>query len=588
MPFCLELAGFVWAKTSGDIGKSSEKKRFAVISGDSQTTSGADQIQKLLESHNKPDNCYADRLQVVIGSEKVALGFTIKHVRRVYITTPSWNIPLRSSFGAGFRFGSHAALKEEERYINIFRLVAVEKGKYAQNTGFPENAGFSKTKTSDIEIYELAEDKEYKNTQIYRLLKIASFDCAVTYKRNVLPEDVPNTKECDYMQCNYICDSFPSDIIDKTGKVYAYEIPEKDIDRSTYDLFYSNPKVEIYKKEIAKLFNNYFALKIDDVKQLVDIKDDEEFILLKAISHIIENRILIRNRYGFLCYLKEQDNILFLDNSTSSKPNYSETTYIENPLITEKTNMETLIDIFELKDDKKFIGTFCDDPTDENFNRFSYKTKIILLEAAAVSPKNAVVDTVLDNMKNKIKTMSDGVKIHVLYSDEYKGTSYDVAAKNIKVTGLMRYYDEEEQRWEYVKDRATEEKYVKELNSTKVKHYIESETGYSGWESSTDKKFRIVQKKGRGKDCKTFKSPELFKIFFDISYFPQIPAGEYKNLGKEDIITRIQAKYPEAENLSKRDIETLKKILYLTQMKKEELCEELKKWFRKNDLLKTD
>lgn len=585
---CLELHGFDWIKTAGDIGKTSNRKRFAVISGDSQTTSGAEQIQKLLESHNKPDNCYGDRLQVIIGSEKVALGFTVKHVRRVYITTPSWNIPsIDQALARGFRFGSHNALKEEERYINIYRLVSVEKGKYAKGAGFPANIGFSSKKTSDIEIYELAENKEYKNTQIYRILKEASFDCAINYKRNVLPEDAADTKECDYMQCNYICDSFPSDAI-KKGKVYDYYIKSEDIDRTNYDLFYAGEKIKEYKNGIIDLFNRYFSLKFSDLQRLLDVENSETFILLQSINSIIENRILIRNRYGFLCYLKEQDNMLFLDNSTSEKPNYSETTYIENPLITEKTAMDDLIEIFELQDDKSLIKEFCGDPSDDNFNKFSYKTKIILLEATETAEKpSGVSETVLRNMVNKINIMSDGVKVHVLYTDEYKGVSYDIGAKKIKVTGLMRFYNEEEQRWEYVKNRKTEEKYVEEINSSKTKHYVESKNKYSGWVSSVDKIFRVVSKDGRGRNCKTTNAEDIIKVFLEIGYLPKAPK-EYRHIEKEDLITRIQAKYAKAGDLKDKEEPYLRNMLYLIDLKKEEKCEELKKWFKENNLLKED
>jgi len=589
---CLELHGFEWAKSAGDIGKKSNRKRFAVISGDSQTTSGAEQIQKLLESHNKPDNCYGSRLQVIIGSEKVALGFTVKHVRRIYITTPSWNIPsIDQALARGFRFGSHNALKEEERYINIYRLVAVEDGKYAKGTGFPENSGFSKVKTSDIEVYELAENKEYKNTQIYRILKEASFDCAVNYKRNVLPEDQENTKECDYMQCNYICDSFPSDKVSKKGKVYSYNVDPKDIDRTTYDLFYSDEKVDEYVNKIRDLFNNYFSLNIDSLKQLLDLKDEEMFLLLRSIDRIIEDRILIRNRYGFLCYLKEQDNFLFLDNSTSSKPNYSETKYIETPLVTERTTMGDLIEIFELKDDRKLIADFCENPSDKSFNKFSYGTKIILLESVSTdetSDKNSeMIETIKNNMKDKIKVMSDGTKIHTLYTEEFKGVSYDVSSKKIKVTGLMRYYDVEEQKWDFVKDKKKEEVYVEEINSSKVKHYMESESGYSGWISSVDKTFRVVKEKGRGRVCKTLNGGELIKIFLEIGAFPKAPK-EYKNIEKEDLMTRIQSKYPFLDKLDEKDETYLRNLLYVVEMKKPAMCEELKNWFRENNLLKIE
>src|SRR5205085_11943982 len=131
-----------------------------------------------------PTNKYAERLQVIIGSEKIALGLSIKNVRRVHIVMPHWNIPsIAQAEARGFRFGSHDALKPEERVIRIFRHISVEQPEdgeegYDQGLGFPPEASFTDYETTDVYIYKIAEDKEFKNSQIYRILKEEAFDCA--------------------------------------------------------------------------------------------------------------------------------------------------------------------------------------------------------------------------------------------------------------------------------------------------------------------------------------------------------------------------------------------------------------------------
>lgn len=606
----LQEHGFEWAKTASDINKPSNKKRFAVITSDSQTTSEPKQIEALLASHNKPDNCYGDRLQIIIGSVKVALGFTIKHVRGIIIKMPHWNIPsTEQALFRGFRFGSHEALKPEERYVNIFRLVAVEKGNEAVGKGFPADAGFSKIKTSDIEVYEIAESKEYKNTQIYRLLKEASFDCALNYRRNVLPEDTDGSRDCDYRKCNYQCDAFPIIKTNRTGKVYDYSIPEDELDHSTYNLFYSDDKVKQIRENIIKLFNNYFALKLDFVKHLLEIAPSDVPMLLRAIDDIIESRLLIRNRYGFGCYLKEQGNILFLDNSVSPKANYPEATYIENPLITEKTSMDAFVEILELGSDKESIEDFCRNPTKEGFESLSHHTKIVLMEAAYAFKRKTkkdrampeAVKMVLDSEEGwgeYLHIMSDGTAIHVLYTEEFKGVAYDVAAKDIKVTGLMRIFDEDNFYWRYLEDKKQEEEYVKELKGEVVEEeddFKDNPYGVIGWISKKDKEFRIKlkQEKGkkgkiRGKVCSTFKKPELVEIFIDrIKHLPK-PKSEYKQLKSKVLINNIKGimgfdEYK--EDLESKDDNYLRGLLTLLTMHLPELCEELRTWFEKNNLL---
>lgn len=602
--------GFEWAKSAADIAKPDKtKRRFAVITSDSQTTNEPKQIQELLASHNKADNCYGDRLQVIIGSVKVALGFSIKNVRRIYIKMPHWNIPsTEQALFRGLRFGSQEALKPEERYVKIFRLVAVEGGDEEVGKGFPPEAGFSKIKTSDIEVYEIAERKEYRNTQLYRLLKETAVDCALNYKRNVLPEDVDGTRDCDYRKCNYQCDAFPVVKTNRKGKVYDYSIPEEELDYSTYSLFYSEDKIKKLRDEVVALFNNYFILKMDLVKQLLDVKKEDISMLLRAIDSIIESRILIRNRYGFGCYLKEQGGVLFLDSSISPKANYPEAAYIENPLVTEKTSMDAFVEILELESDKKSVLKFCKNPTPALYESLSHHTKIVLLEASYVldlSKKGGVVSpeavrVVLDNWRKNLHTMSDANVIHVLYTEEFKGIAYDVAAKDIKVTGLMRIFDEVDGSWKYLENREAEEEYVKELKEETVADeddFEDNPYGVTGWISKKDKAFRIKLKqevgkksKIRGKVCSTFKVPELVEIFIDrIKYIPK-PRPEYKKLKRKELIANIKGRVGFEEykqDLETKDDEYLKGLLTLLTMHTNELCEELESWFKNNDLMIT-
>lgn len=614
----MDLHGFSQARSAADIASPSTKKRFAVITAHEQTIHEVKQIQDLLTSHNKADNCYGGRLQIIFGSEKIALGFTIKHVRRVYIQTPHWNIPaIEQAMARGFRFGSHDALKPEERFIKIFRLVAVEepdskKGGEAKGKGFPPEASFSSYKTMDIEVYSTAEKKEHKNTQIYRLLKEASFDCALNYGRNVLPEDVDGTRDCDYQKCNYTCDGYPEDKINKEGNVYDYSIPEEDLDYSTYNLLYSDEIVKSLRESIKKLFGSYFSLSFEMVVKLLDIKDENIPSLLNAIDSLIETRSLIRNRYGFGCYLKEQGDILFLDNSVSPKANYPESSYIENPLVTEKMSMDIFVEILELENDKEKVLQMCKSPSSKIYDSLSHKTKIILLEASYVISKTnkkgltpKAVNSILEFSGKSLHKTSDGKVIHILYSEEFKGIAYDVAAKDIKVTGQMREYDPENEFWKYT-DPKNEEKYVKELKEklavtvAVTKKEADNgddggDRGVSGWIAEKDKKFRVQlqNKKGvrsRGKKCPTFEKPDLIDIFVkNLEYFPETK-DEFKNMKKKDLLLRIKGKvgFDEyKEDIDSKDEDYLRGFLTILTMSKQELCDALEQWFKENNLLTT-
>jgi hypothetical protein len=615
---CLQLFGLVWAKTSSDIARPSATRRFAVITSDPQTTSQSKQVQELIASSNNdakfadlPSNRYGDRLQVIIGSEKIALGLSIKNVRRIHIVMPHWNIPsIAQAEARGFRFGGHDALPPEERIIRIFRHISVEQPegneiKHATGLGFPSDASFTDYETTDVYIYKIAEEKEYRNSQIYRVLKEEAFDCAAFYRRNVLETDVDYTRECDYQECNYECDTFPP--VSKEGKVWDYSIPADQLDYSTYVLFYASGRVKEIIDAVTGIFNSYFSLLIDTLQALLEIPDDEKGLLLQAIDTIINARVLIRNRYGFGSYLKESGNIVFLDSTIGTIANYPESTYIENPLVSEITSLDSLVEVLELDSSRDLVLKFCKSPSSDLFETIPYKTKILLLEAAYINSKRKQTkrqkianDLVLQEMGGSIYEMKDGTPIHILYSEEFKGQAYSVAAKDIRVTGTMRRYDPAgEGRWVYV-DSEQEEGYVAEIKSQisgrREVGFEDNPYGVFGWVSKKDGSFRIniksdPGKKGkvRGKKCQNFDTHVLIDIFIDrLGYLPG--AEKYEDMERDSLLRNIRGKpgYTDIkERLDGYEDEQLRGILALLTYRKDELCQLLFSWLEENGLLYT-
>ena len=606
----LQLHGFQRAKTAADIERPSEKKRFVVMTSDPQTTSAPRQISDVRKSFNAPDNKYGDRLQIIIASEKFSEGVSLKNVRQVHIAMPHWNVASidQAKFRA-IRFLSHEDLPPEERYIRTYLHMAVERAEpdgpaYAKGMGFPADVAFSDYETINAYIYSRAEEKEYKNAQIYRLLKEMAFDCALNYKRNVLEGDTEGSRDCDFQQCNYQCDGFPS--VKKTGKVWDYSIPADRLDTSTYNLFYSSGRIKEIIDAIAKLFNNYFSLRIDTVQDLIQIDDNEKVLMLQAIDVIINSRMLIRSRYGFGSYLKEEGNILFLDNNITPVAKYAESTYMENPLITDRSSLEALIEIMELDIDRAGVLKFCKKPSEEVFETLSYKTKIILLEVAyatSLQKMNATqrtaVDIVMSAMGDNIYELSDGAMVHILYTEEFRGLAYDVAAKDIQVTGLMRVYNPTSKVWKYVSDVDAEEQYVEEirsqLGSQREVGFQDNPYGAFGWISKKDGSFRITIKpepgkkgKARGKVCQNFHVPDLIDIFVNkLQYLPK-PHEDYDTVSKADLIKRIKGKTGFSEykqNLESKTEDELRGLLTLLTLHIDELCAELRQWFADHDLL---
>ena len=599
----LQLHGFIWAKTANDIAAPSKQKRFAVVTSDPATTSQPKQVQDLLRSVNKSDNRYGERCQVIIGTEKIALGQTLKNFRQFHLEMPEWNIPSteQPSYRV-FRVGSHQALPPEERYVKIFRHAAVEAGELQTEESFPPGVGYSPEETMDMYIYRVAEEKDYRNIQIYRLEKEEDFACPLNYRRNVLKEDVDGTRDCDYQECNYECDGFPP--TSKKHRVWRYEIPEGDLDPSTYNLFYAQPEIDKVVEQLRELFQRHFALHIHLVAQMLGLEASQYPLLLAAVDHMLNTRMLLRNQYGFGCYLKEQGNMLFLDDTISTESTYPESNYIENPLITERNSFEALIEVMELEKDSELVEVLCQDPIEENLEAVAFKTQIILLEAAYQmsirDPENEgvqrVLELLLDKLGDRLYTMSDGSICHLLYTEEFHGLSYDVAAKEIVLSGLMRRFDGHE--WNYVTNEKEELEYLKEIRAqiaaTREISFSGNPYGVYGWVSKQDKTFRIVIKstgKGavRGRACMNFHhiSMLISILITKFKFYPHSKA-EYKNLSRKELIKAIKARQGVDEfkkGLDQLDDKKLRSLLTAMTSSIRELCDLIRKFLADHDLL---
>ena len=470
----LQQNGFIWAKSASGIKTVQETPRFTVITAHSQTINTPAGITELLDSSNKLDNKYADRIQVIIGSQKIATGVSIKRVRQMHIVMPPWNMPSGDqALYRAIRFGGHEGLEPEERYVKIYRHCAVDPGTdgvIEKGKGFPVGAGWSKRETIDTHVYNIAEDKEYRNTQVYRLLKEVAFDCALAYRRNVLETDTEGSRECDYKKCNYQCSGFPLSKDAKTTKVWDYSIPEEELDRTNYDLFYAEERIKEIQAHIVVIFRSYFSMSLHRLRELLVLPDDENMLLLTAIDRVINSRTIIRNRYGFRCYLKEKGNIVFLDASASHSSNYTEASYISNPLVSDISSMSSLVEVIELENNRRLLEEFCKTPSKALLDRISHNAKILIIEAAHQlkdtttlnAAQRKTVDIAFQELGRNLFTAPDKNVIHIMYSTEFKGVAYDVGAKEIVPTGKTRIYDQTTKTWRFPLTVEEEKAYLEE------------------------------------------------------------------------------------------------------------------------------
>lgn len=384
----LELFGFKRALNNSAM--KTAQKRYAIIS--EETTTKAE-TATILNMFRDPRNKNGDFIQVLIGTQKMSEGITLKNVLQNHVMSSHWNLSLPDQVvGRTLRFGAHKDLGLG-LIVKIFLHAASKKDK----------------DTIDIDRYLTAEDKDYKNKQIYRVFKKIAFDCPLTYERNVTVLDEDGSRECDYMECNYVCSQMPP--VGKRNGIYFYDVDGENIDTTTYHLYYDTQDVNNTIEFLKVLFKLFSALTLNEIKSYIKTTDT---VILKALEFIISNRAVIRDKYDLPAFLKEKNDIYFLDrNVFSRRTAVRGSYYINHPIVKDRTSMADVTDRERIRKEKKNLKELCTAPLEEIpdiLTRMDYKIRILVLEAAyevIMKKKSNRAQTIINNLKKFLYTVSN-------------------------------------------------------------------------------------------------------------------------------------------------------------------------------------
>ena len=290
--------------------------RILVLTG---STLSATQLDVMINDvFNRPENKNGEYIRIIIGSHIVGEGVSFKHIRRMYVLTPSWNsATTEQAIFRAIRFKSHSDLPLNERDVSIFRVVAE-----------PEIDLLSKRKIDsiDMKMYKISEDKDVKIKQVERLLKESAIDCALNKSRNLLQTDKPNTKECDYMDCEYKCD-----LVDERY-YHANWVGDRIVD--TYNLYYAYKEINIVKNAVKDAFQYKFAYDFEELYSKIenDVKNIPAIVLARALDSMIKNNDLVVNKLGINNYIREDRNMFFLVDDPLAPSIFTNYYYAANPV----------------------------------------------------------------------------------------------------------------------------------------------------------------------------------------------------------------------------------------------------------------
>lgn len=378
--------------------------RFTLITGSGYGVTDNTLLSEFISKDSDPKNKYGIYNRIIIGSQKISLGFSFKNIRQIHIMMSYFHLSaIQQAEDRGFRFGSHAALPKEERKIMVKHHASVYPGDYKITVG-GQDLYVSKDSTADIHVYRIAERKDYRNANIYRLLKETAIDCKLNYKRSVLKQDVDYSRECDYKKCNYTC--YGSD--SKSNKI-------RNIDYSTYRLYYNTNDVYEIIDRLKKLFKNYYRLSLNQIFDLIVNDNDPKInksVILEALSLIITNNIPLKDRLNFDCYLKESGNIYFLDTTgglSANFPNYESVIYVEKPFVDIlEVSLDMYVQNIVYDVDVKGALEYCKTGDLSALNMVSKNSLVSLIESSYIMLENEEVlnpkqISILDKLINKYK-----------------------------------------------------------------------------------------------------------------------------------------------------------------------------------------
>jgi hypothetical protein len=596
---------FKWLEnsyTSSDLRNNSAYPGNVVVIGtDAGAINSSSKITQLIKDMKSEENVNGDRVQIVIGGRKIALGLSFMNVREIDIVMPPWDISiLEQAMYRGLRFGSHKWIPEKERIVNIRKHVSI----YQTD---------SKLTSPDENIYLLAEKKDIQDAPVYRLLKIAAVDCPLNYNRNVLKTDIDGTRVCNYTICNYKCDTFPPTSITKIKssnlslkemkEIYNYDV--KNPTTETYNLYYNKADIKNLIHNIHLIFRKYFTLTFDQLKILTDTKDS--YLLLEALDSMIGNSELVYDMYGTVCILQEYKNIYYIS-SISSSDHYA-SLYNRFPMIWQTFNLDDIRRKYGYVCDSKLLKNKCKTlKTDPSLiDELSWDGAVSIYENMFIynmkSPLTGIKKKIFDLLQKrlgkdeifKIKINDTVSYIHNLYSSEFTGISYGVKSQSIKSTGKLRLYVEASKSFEDV----SVDKEIEYLSKIKRKKSISTKMKEPIYGSiqKKDGKFRIHDnRKGKavqGLVCDKggTKLEYIASILDDFKWDPQVENSSYKDMNEEELKSRIKSNSYVSKSkktqkyLDSLNHESLLRMLHIYSMSKTELCNSLRLYFEQNNLM---
>ena len=364
------------------------------------------------------DNIEGKFIKLVLGSKVMNEGISLKNVSQVHVLDVYFNLGrIDQVIGRAIRYCSHINVMSKE---NPYPEVAVYKYTVALENGL----------SSEEELYHKAELKYLLVKKVERVLKEVAIDCPLNRNKNIFPEELKHYQNCvkpsenndknqitcplicDFMDCNYKCDS--KKLNDKyfDENINAYRTLNKnELDYTTFTQNLAKNEIETTKNKIKELYRIKYVYTLKDIINYIrnsfegEKKDlFDEFFVFKALDELIpltendfnnfKDTVFDKyNRSGYLIYVDkyyifqpfdQNEDVPMYYRSVFDKPMQSQLTlynYLKNvvkyagpkkekqkkEITTEKQisvyDFESVRDYYDNRNEFKYVGIIDKEPS---------------------------------------------------------------------------------------------------------------------------------------------------------------------------------------------------------------------------------
>lgn len=561
----LELLGY--SKASG--GETGKAKRYALLTN---LTATPNDVNKIKNRYNQKDNMHGEYIQVIIGSSIVTEGFSLRNVQEEHILTPYWNYtPIEQALARGMRVGSHQDLID----AGISPIVRIY-----QHASLP--IGFPNIRSIDIIMYKISEIKDISIKHVMRLMKESAFDCGLVYERNKIVNGVNGSRECDYQDCEYTCDGLSMKDIER-------DIPNTELDYSTFQLYYSKDDIRKIIKTLETLFRSHFTLHLARLIDYFPMYSGYE--IMAALRTIINRNMVINNKYGFPNYLKEENNVYFLIGGLSDSSSYFSSYYTRSPIILTNKTFEDLVED-AWKDSLPGIVNklqTADAPTFDLFiKRLPKELQETYIEAAVLARKQNIQKNkqLQDNVYRYFKDFIfeiNGVWVSSYLKTKYKGVLRCLINNQWSncTTDIQTKIDQEKEK--------------------KIDKLLNNPYGYYGiYDPENPEYFAIrkidisstedLRKKTTGQVCKTWKKENLIPLIVRLKLEYDSNDKMFKGIDNRVKLEQTALKVNGFKKAYEKDRayrhlsdEDLRRAYYWSKKNVDDTCKALREWFGRHE-----